>query len=58
MLGRPSVHFGNSPSGLRHPKCFTLVLGRLPGFSHGMVKVFDVPKPRTSPERPYALHSL
>jgi hypothetical protein len=30
-----SVHFGNSPFGLRHPKCLTLGLGRLPGFSHG-----------------------
>ena len=30
-----SVHFGNSPCGLRHPKCLTLGLGRLPRFSHG-----------------------
>src|SRR5512139_477967 len=51
-----SVHFGNSPCGLRHPrgagspKCFTLGLGRLPRFSHGLY-----PKPCTSLERPYEI---
>jgi hypothetical protein len=53
-----SVHFGNSPFGLRHPKCFTLGLGRLPGFSHGNAAIaldLVLTKPRTSLERPYKI---
>ena len=39
-----SVHFGNSPFGLRHPKCLTLGLNRLPKFSNGTaLKAFPNP---------------
>ena len=39
-----SVHFGNSPFGLKHPKCLTLGLNRLPKFSNGTaLKAFPNP---------------
>jgi len=37
MLGRPRYISETRPSGFGHPKCFTLVLGRLPKFSHGVL---------------------
>jgi hypothetical protein len=35
MLGRPQYISETRPSGSDSPKCLTLVLGRMPGFSHG-----------------------
>jgi len=50
--GRGEGGFGNSPFGLRHPKCLTFGLGRTAKFPHGEpLKALDLnlyPKPRTS----------
>ena len=54
MLNRPR-YISETRLRLRHPKCLTLGLNRLPKFSHGVVSrsFRPYPKPRTSLEWSY-----
>jgi hypothetical protein len=59
MLGRPRYISETCPSGFGHPKCLTLVLGRLPRFSHGTAESNGQSPCRTqAPSNPAATTGL